>query len=315
MQKITLKLLAIAALLAYVTIVLGAATRVYDAGVSCPDWPLCYGQLFPFPTPHGGFWAEGVHYELHQVLLEWTHRLVAMFTGWATLAAAIMIATKKLLKPRWLGFVPLLLIAVQIKLGGLTVVHDNIHWSVAVHLGMAMLFFGSLIWLRRLVARETIEVIEIPTSTKLIKSWAWLTAALVWVTMLIGAMVSTSYSGGSCGGLFDCHGSWLGENFHEVWHMKHRYFALITALTIVSFFMLVRKIPALKKSAIGLKILLLGQIGLGIATLYSFSYYAEFYKLLSTLHLAWGTLLFMASVGTILKIYYGSAGSFHDRKK
>ena len=31
--------------LAFVVIVLGAYTRLGDAGLGCPDWPGCYGQL------------------------------------------------------------------------------------------------------------------------------------------------------------------------------------------------------------------------------------------------------------------------------
>ena len=28
-------------------VVIGGATRVMEAGLACPDWPLCYGSLLP----------------------------------------------------------------------------------------------------------------------------------------------------------------------------------------------------------------------------------------------------------------------------
>jgi Cytochrome oxidase assembly protein len=41
---------------------LGSATRVMNAGLSCPDWPLCYGEIVP---------REQMNLE---VFLEWFHR-------------------------------------------------------------------------------------------------------------------------------------------------------------------------------------------------------------------------------------------------
>jgi len=48
---------------------LGSATRVMNAGLACPDWPLCYGQLVPLGEMD------------LQVFLEWFHRLVASSVG------------------------------------------------------------------------------------------------------------------------------------------------------------------------------------------------------------------------------------------
>ncbi|WP_414026403.1 COX15/CtaA family protein [Cyanobium sp. ATX-6F1] len=61
----------VVALVALVAI--GGATRVMEAGLACPDWPLCYGSLFP-----------GSRLSL-QVFLEWFHRLDAFLVGVALL--------------------------------------------------------------------------------------------------------------------------------------------------------------------------------------------------------------------------------------
>ena len=48
---------------AWVLIVIGALVRAHGAGLSCPDWPLCHGQVVP------DFDAR--------IALEWGHRLFA----------------------------------------------------------------------------------------------------------------------------------------------------------------------------------------------------------------------------------------------
>ena len=53
----------------FVQIMLGAVTRLMGAGLSCPDWPLCYGSFFPKGQMN------------LQVFLEWFHRLDAFFVA------------------------------------------------------------------------------------------------------------------------------------------------------------------------------------------------------------------------------------------
>jgi len=62
-----------AALLTFCLIVLGAWVRATGSGLSCPDWPTCYGHWLPLP----GEIPPSVGYSYAQVMLEWLHRLIA----------------------------------------------------------------------------------------------------------------------------------------------------------------------------------------------------------------------------------------------
>lgn len=78
-------------------VVIGGATRVMEAGLACPDWPLCYGSLLP-----------GRQMNL-QVFLEWFHRLDAFLVGIALLVVlGLSVGRRKELPPGSPGVLPLL---------------------------------------------------------------------------------------------------------------------------------------------------------------------------------------------------------------
>lgn len=78
----------VVALVALVAI--GGATRVMEAGLACPDWPLCYGVLLP-----------GQQMNM-QVFLEWFHRLDAFVVGVALLVLCAISLLRRRPLPTWL---------------------------------------------------------------------------------------------------------------------------------------------------------------------------------------------------------------------
>ena len=71
-------------------VVIGGATRVMEAGLACPDWPLCYGSFFP-----------GRQMNL-QVFLEWFHRLDAFLVGIVLITQFFLSLYWAKLLPKWL---------------------------------------------------------------------------------------------------------------------------------------------------------------------------------------------------------------------
>lgn len=287
--------------------------------MACPDWPHCYGYYVPFPESKipGGYVVDGAHYTAIQVALEWGHRALASLVGVGLLAILALFAMHLRAGQGRASILPMAttvgLLIVQIGLGGLTVLKSNIHWSVVLHLGTAMLFFASLAWLRRAVASGgQRQPVAAPRTTRGV---IYVFAALVWVTMLIGAFVSSSHSGGVCGGLFSCAGNWMPSpkvDLGQHIHMQHRLYALLTViLSIVLVVVVKRTAPTLRSGAMHAHGMVWGQVALGIATLYSFASYPELYHPLSILHLAWGALLWLAAIGLILNLHYGKHGRFH----
>lgn len=77
MNKLAFRLSVAALLLAVTVVVLGAFTRLADAGLGCPDWPTCYGHLWvpiseahveaanekfaTTPVEHDKTWPEQTH--------------------------------------------------------------------------------------------------------------------------------------------------------------------------------------------------------------------------------------------------------------
>ncbi len=165
-------------------VVIGGATRVMEAGLACPDWPLCYGSVFPKTQMN------------LKVFLEWFHRLDAFFVGIAILFQFLIALIFKSSLPRWLPWLNsfiVLLIALQASLGALTVINLLPSHIVMSHLLLGLILIVLMSGLaERLLSPNGIEP---PLWWKLLSGTS-LVAVLL--QTMIGSRIATTWSAQRC---------------------------------------------------------------------------------------------------------------------
>ena len=230
-------------------VVIGGATRVMEAGLACPDWPLCYGQLLP-----------GRQMNL-QVFLEWFHRLDAFVVGVAllVLTAASFFWRRRL--PGWLPWLAggsLLLVMVQGALGALTVTQLLAAPLVTAHLTTALLLVAITSCLYQRLAMVNISDVAPPFWWRLLATSALF---LVLAQCLLGGSMASQWAADQC---FS-----VGSGCR--WLLAHRQVAMPAALAVLALAALTPLLPAgqgqLPALAQGAAVLVLAQVALGIWTL------------------------------------------------
>ena len=165
-------------------VVIGGATRVMEAGLACPDWPLCYGSFLP-----------GRQMNL-QVFLEWFHRLDAFFVGIVLITQfAFSLYWAKTL-PKWLpwiyGFLTLL-VSLQGFLGALTVLQLLPSLVVMAHLLVAF----TLVAIMSAVTQQLLNPGKSIFPTWL-RCFGFLSLFAVIAQSLLGSRVATSWAAQRC---------------------------------------------------------------------------------------------------------------------
>lgn len=122
----------LAAVFAYLTVVVGGDVRSSGAGMACPEWPLCAGGIIPDFSQPG-------------VAIEFTHRVVAFGTGVVILATLILayLWYRRDLKTVVLATASLVLVIAQVYLGMLTIDTDLSAPVVTSHLAIGTATFAT----------------------------------------------------------------------------------------------------------------------------------------------------------------------------
>jgi heme A synthase len=221
---------AIAALICtFSLITLGGIVHNTGSSLACPDWPLCFGQVFPEMT--GG------------VAIEHSHRLLGAFVGILTLILVFLgfqnrAQDSTLHKISWLALV---IVIFQGVLGGVTVLLKLSPVVSSAHLATSQIFFATLLFL----AWQSSTSKRLQPTTNLSKCRTYLAVAMgtLFLQMVLGAAIRHGGAAVACGlgseSLFWCNDPVTGQP--SLWpelgpaklHMIHRFGGLVTLLAVV----------------------------------------------------------------------------------
>jgi cytochrome c oxidase assembly protein subunit 15 len=268
----------VALVLTLAAVVLSAYLRLESIGLSCKDWPTCFGQM-PASQSHG---------LVPSTTAGAVHRFTASLLGLIVVAITWLALRGR--RPVGVGlFAPLSVFALTVFLStlGYSTPSPDIPAVTFGNLVGGMVMLALLWWL----SQRSVETIAAGDhATAGFRPWARLGLLVVALQIALGAVTSADFAGPSCAVLPGCNGDWastanltqgldlftrLGVDdqgrivtggVQKTVHMAHRLGAVLTLLYLgwlaVRAF---KQSERLRNTAISIMGFLIIQIGLGIS--------------------------------------------------
>ena len=243
---------------------LGAGVRTMNAGLSCPDWPLCFGKVIP--EFHVGVWFEFVHRAYAGLV-----SIIFLSTAIYAIRSPVLARGVKVAAACGIGA-----LMMQIVMGGLTVLLLVKAVIVTGHLICATLFYMSVLAMYFYAKPDVIRNRQVaPMSLPRITGFF---AIATFLQLVVGGFVASTYAGSVCVDWPLCNGVWV-----PTWRgaiglqITHRFIAYFLTVSLLAYAILIQTLQKresktwmtdqilwLSRISAGLVVL---QMGVGIANL------------------------------------------------
>jgi heme A synthase len=268
----------IALVLLFILLIWGNLVAGLKAGLACPDWPLCYGEVIP---PFR--W---------DIYTEFIHRVI----GGVTSIFIIIFSYQKFRSyqggVKFIPVIVVLLLLMQIVLGGIVVLLELPVDLTTVHFANAIVIFALVLYMFYFDGTDRKPVFSISGY----KGIFFFLGILIFLQAVLGAYVRHSSSGLACPDFPTCLGYWIPPQLSGIIlnHFVHRSLAYIITIIVAILLIASYTSTALRKYRLELFLLvgfIILQILLGAAVVLTKLHFA-----VTALHLSVALLIFSTAL-------------------